>query len=114
MDARLLIETGFLVLMFGFALAMMAYAPFAESKGWPVGTLFNNYTSFPMILAGITMVAAPVAGFVLNPWWTALVIVGAGFFLGLTFTRTFRQNVQIVALVGLFGCWIVATVTSFY
>lgn len=73
MDARLLIETGFLVLMFGFALAMVAYAPFAESKGWPVGTLFNNYTSFPMILAGISMVAAPVAGIVLNPWRTALV-----------------------------------------
>ena len=103
--------TGLLTLTACFAVAIVSYAGFAGVKGWPVGEWYQTRSSFPMVMAGLALPAAPIAGAVLFPWWTALIIVVAGILCGLTVTRLIRHHVQYIAPVGLIVCWVLVILT---
>ncbi len=99
-------KLGLLILTFGLAFTISAYEGYADAKGWPVGTMYRDRTSFLSILAFLAEFGAPIVALVVLPWWMAIVVVVGGFFTGLLLVRTLRSRSQIVAPVGLVVCWV--------
>ncbi len=100
------IKTALLVLTFGFGLAIIAYPSFADRKGWPVKRWLRSGTSIVSIFGFLGVIGSPIVAAAFFSWRVALVVVVAGFFLGLVTTRTLRTHVQFVAPAGLLACWV--------
>lgn len=106
MGEPLEIKTALLVLTFGFGLSIIAYPSFANHKGWPVGQWLRTGTSVVSIFGFLGMICSPIVAAVFISWWAALIVVVAGFFVGLIVTLALKTYVQFVAPAGLLVCWV--------
>ena len=105
-DSKFLFQIAVLTLTFGFGIVIVSYASFADARGWPVGAYYRDGASLVMILGFFSgVVGSPLAALVFLPWWSVVVVVVTGFFVGLIVTFLFRSMVQIVAPLGLVVAW---------
>ncbi len=93
-----------------FAWIVMSYSEFANGKGWPANAIFRSSTSWLKILAVFGLFGAPAAAFLSYPWWSAFVVIVGGLLLGVALTRALKQNVQIMALIGLPVTWALSVI----
>lgn len=74
------------------------YQVFAMRSGMPVGFYFRS-NGIMTTIGGIVCFAALVLAVVLDTWWTALVILIAGWLLGQVFIYLFRRFSQPLSAV---------------
>jgi len=88
----------FLCCLSGFMI--VSYEGVAERRGWPIGEKFAlSNPSWVGILGIFNLIGSIVLSFILNPWWSALVVFSLGFLGNLIMTSIFKKNTQILALV---------------
>ena len=100
-------STVIFTLLAAFAWTILSYDSYAAGKGWPVGEMFAADASMIKIASFIGLPGAAIAAGYLAVWWSAIVVIVAGFIMALVLTNTLRSYVQPVSIVGLVLCWVV-------
>jgi hypothetical protein len=103
------IKTTLLVLTFGFVFSVLAYAEFADRKGWPAGEWFRDHTSFPYILAGLAVPFSAIAAVVLVSWAAGIIVVVGGF---LWASLRHEPSMQLARMDDVAGCRLIFKSTS--
>ena len=93
----------------GISFACVSYGVMARSNGWPVGAILASDASIPKLAALVTVVWASVKSFMMFQWWSPFFVLVAGWIFAFFLTMTFKKNVQIVCVIGVFPSF-VATV----
>ena len=88
----------------GFGWSIIAYAGYANPRGWPVGEWLAGDFSWLQSLAYVALIGAVIASAYSGAWWYALVvIVAANIFVRLLFPALGPRS-QIASSLGvLFG-----------
>lgn len=107
MDLWVAIKGTLLVVTFGFAVTVFAYAGVANRTGGRTGEWFRDHTLFLYILAGLAMPFSVGAAVIYVSWTAAIIVLVGGGFLGsiATVCPTPPGRFEVVAFVGLVICW---------
>ena len=79
------------ILTFASGLALVSFPIYARHHKWPVRKVFSSTTSLLSVLSGITVVALPIAAFLMAKWWTPIVVITLGYFLSDLMINVFRR-----------------------
>jgi hypothetical protein len=79
------------VLTFASGLALVSFPIYARRYKWPVRNVFSSTTSLVSVLSGVTVVALPIAAFLMARWWTPIVVITLGYFLSDLIINIFRR-----------------------
>lgn len=100
--------TGYIIFICSMAMAILCitYDSMARAKGWPVGVLLSKDASLPKITAFITAIWILIKSFLILHWWSPIVILIAGWFLGFFLTMLIRKMVQPICIIGIFPAFL--------
>lgn len=83
-----------------------SYETYARIYGWPVGFYFRS-SGIMSILGGIIGLAALIAAFFVNPWWSIFIILVVGIIATQVLIRFFKIYSTVLStvllLVGMIG-----------
>ena len=79
-----------------------SYASLAKMKGWPVGSLFDfNGEKMSYIIVGGLMCqyGSVIISFIVNPWWSAFIVLALGFLGYMTLAKIFKEFSQFISVI---------------
>jgi len=92
-------------LTFASGFALVSFPIYANRYHWPVRKVFVSTTSVLSIFSGITVVALPIAAFLMAKWWTPIVVIAFGYFLADLLITVLRRFAPYVLTPLLFTGW---------
>ena len=97
----MVVNIGFLCLIFAVGISAVSYSGMSQSYGWPIGeVLAGSRWSTTLIVADLACICALIRAVQIYAWWTSVIVLVGGFLLGLVMTMRLRKAVQIPAVVG--------------
>ncbi|MEA3429612.1 MAG: hypothetical protein U9Q84_10500 [Thermodesulfobacteriota bacterium] len=97
---KLHIITIVFTLLAGFSWVVLSYDRYAKLKSWPVTKCYEENTSLIKIDSFISLPGSALASAYLTQWWSAFLVIIAGFCIAQLITSLFKKNAQYIALVG--------------
>lgn len=97
------------ILTFASGFALVSFPVYAHRHHWPVRKVFFSTTSILSVFSGITVVALPIAAFLMARWWTPIVVIVLGYFLADLLVNILRRFAPYVLTPLLITGWILST-----
>ena len=92
----------FFIAAVSIAIAVISYDSFAQSQGWPVGSILRSDASTPKIVSFVLIGWALIKAIFVFHWWSPVLILALGWFLALGLVLTLKKNTQVLCILAVF------------
>lgn len=95
---NLLFEHSHYFIPFGICYLFIAYNDFAKNTGLSIGAFFLKYAEYLNMFGFFMCGWALIESFIKIKWFSPIIVLVIGFFIGFTIIRVFKSWTQLLAI----------------